>query len=54
MSGNPFQTNSQEECEKIIAEIKIKLIGKSYFEISEILSAVQYELMNETIYQSPV
>jgi hypothetical protein len=38
------------ENEKIIAEIKTKLKGKSYQEIGEILHTIQYELMCEITY----
>ena len=40
--------------EVLIAEIKTKLKGKSYREISEILSTLQYELANEITYQLKV
>jgi hypothetical protein len=35
---------------EIISEIKTKLKGKSYQEISEILHTIQYELMCEITY----
>ncbi len=38
------------ENEKIIAEIKTKLKGKSYSEICEILNKIQYSLMQEFTY----
>jgi hypothetical protein len=38
--------------EKIISEIKEKLIGKSYSEIQDILVTVQGELMEEVIYSA--
>jgi hypothetical protein len=38
--------------EKIISEIKEKLIGKSYSEIQDILVTVQGELMEEAIYSA--
>ena len=44
----------QEDHSKLIAEIKEKLNGKSYFEINEILTEVQYDLMHNSIYQNPV
>ncbi len=44
----------KEENEKIISEIKEKLIGRSYSEIQDILVTVQVELMDEVIYQNPV
>jgi hypothetical protein len=38
------------ENKEIIIEIKTKLKGKSYQEISEILQTIQYELMCEITY----
>ena len=38
------------ENEKIIAEIKAKLKGKSYKEVSEILMNIQSQLMEESIF----
>ncbi len=38
------------ENEKIISEIKTKLKGKSYKEISEILMKLQSQLMEESIF----
>ena len=36
--------------EEIITDIKTQLKGKPYFEICEILNAIQYQLMTEIIY----
>ena len=52
VSSNLKQKMQLEENpnEVLIAEIKTKLKGKSYREISEILSTLQYELANEITY----
>lgn len=42
-------SNQQETEEKLIAEIKQKLKGKSYREISDLLSSIIFEASEEAI-----